>query len=95
QAISDRAAGSAMLFAAAVIFVYYTTWAVLLPFFDASSPIHGYFPSREWAIRIPAFIVVLGLSAIGLFLGISIIHTHVERGFKTRQRSDSPREKSQ
>ena len=44
------------------------------PFFDESSPIHSWFPSREWAVRIPAFITVFGISAIGLFLGVRIVN---------------------
>ena len=43
------------------------------PFFDESSPIHSYFPSREWALRIPSFIVVVGIFAMGIFLGTRII----------------------
>ncbi|KAH9951249.1 dolichol phosphate-mannose biosynthesis regulatory, partial [Amylocystis lapponica] len=70
---SDRTLGGAMLFTATSIFVYYTCWAILLPFFDADSPIHGMFPSREWAVRIPAFVLVLGMSAIGIFIGSQII----------------------
>jgi len=70
---TDRALGGAMLLAASVVFTYYTTWAMILPFFDSSNPIHSWFPSREWAVRLPAFILVVGLSAIGLFLGSTII----------------------
>jgi len=46
---------------------------VYQPFFDSSNVIHTWFPPREWAIRLPAFILVVGLSAIGLFLGSTII----------------------
>ncbi|RPD80166.1 dolichol phosphate-mannose biosynthesis regulatory protein Dpm2, partial [Lentinus tigrinus ALCF2SS1-7] len=70
---SDKACGSLMLLAAAIVFLYYTFWTLLLPFFDESSPIHTWFPSREWALRIVSFIVILGISAIGLFLGFRIV----------------------
>ncbi|GLB34931.1 putative dolichol phosphate-mannose biosynthesis regulatory protein (DPM2) [Lyophyllum shimeji] len=63
---SDKALGGSMLLAAVVVFTYYTTWALLLPFFDSSSQIHNFFPPREWAVMLPAFVLVLGLSAIGL-----------------------------
>jgi dolichyl-phosphate mannosyltransferase polypeptide 2 regulatory subunit len=43
------------------------------PFFDSSNAIHSWFPPREWAARLPAFMLVVGLSAIGLFLGSTII----------------------
>ncbi|KAL4253134.1 Dolichol phosphate-mannose biosynthesis regulatory protein [Abortiporus biennis] len=50
---SDKALGSMMLLGAGLSFVYYTLWVILLPFFDSSSPVHDWFPPREWAIRIP------------------------------------------
>jgi len=65
--------GSIMLLAASAVFVYYTIWAILLPFFDVANPIHSWFLPREWAVRLPAFILVVGLSAIGLFLGSTIM----------------------
>lgn len=46
------------------------------PVFDTSSPIHRWFPSREWAVRIPAFILVIGISAIGIFLGAKVVQEH-------------------
>jgi dolichyl-phosphate mannosyltransferase polypeptide 2 regulatory subunit len=48
------------------------------PFFPQAHPIHGYFLSREWALRIPAFILVLGMSVIGLFVG-SVISTEKKK----------------
>ncbi|KAI0665171.1 dolichol phosphate-mannose biosynthesis regulatory protein-domain-containing protein [Cubamyces menziesii] len=73
MALSDKARGSLQLLLAASFFLYYTVWALLLPFLVDSSPVHAWFPSREWAIRIPTLLVVLGLSAIGLFLGAGIV----------------------
>ncbi|KAI0703609.1 dolichol phosphate-mannose biosynthesis regulatory protein Dpm2 [Cytidiella melzeri] len=67
-----------MLLTIAAIFVYYTIWTLILPFFDSDSPVHCCFPSREWAIRIPAFILVVGMSAIGIFLGSKIVHERPE-----------------
>ncbi|KAI6166989.1 hypothetical protein EDD17DRAFT_1542313, partial [Pisolithus thermaeus] len=55
--LSDMALGGSMLLVAAFVF----------PFFDVSSPIHDYFPAREWAVRLPAFILIVGLSGIGFF----------------------------
>ncbi|KAM5531204.1 hypothetical protein V8D89_015122 [Ganoderma adspersum] len=62
-----------MLLSAAITFLYYTFWTMLLPFFDEDSSIHDWFPAREWALRIVSLIVILGISAIGLFLGTRII----------------------
>lgn len=47
------------------------TWTQ--PFFDTDSPLHSWFPPREWAVRIPALTIVLGISAIGIFLGFKIL----------------------
>ncbi|KAI0062283.1 hypothetical protein BV25DRAFT_1804059 [Artomyces pyxidatus] len=76
-----------MMLAAASVFVYYTTWAILLPFFDSSSPLHGWFPPREWAIRLPAFILVVGLSAIGLFIGSTIVKENRKQALKAKHRA--------
>ncbi|KAJ7582679.1 dolichol phosphate-mannose biosynthesis regulatory [Mycena floridula] len=84
---SDKIVGGGMLLAAAVIFTYYTTWALLLPFFDSSSQIHEFFPAREWAVRLPAFILVVGLTAIGFFVGSTIIKENRKKAQKARLRT--------
>jgi len=76
-----------MLLTASIVFVYYTIWTILLPFFDASSPIHDYFPSREWAIRLPAFVLVVGLAVIGTFVGLTIIAENRKQAQKARLRT--------
>jgi dolichol phosphate-mannose biosynthesis regulatory protein len=57
------------------------------PFFDASSPIHAWFPPREWVVRIPAFILVVGLSAIGGFIGFTIIKENQKQAQKAKLRA--------
>ncbi|KAJ3787830.1 dolichol phosphate-mannose biosynthesis regulatory [Lentinula aff. detonsa] len=84
---SDKALGGTMLLTAAFVFTYYTAWAILLPFFDSSSAIHGYFPAREWAIRLPLFVLVVGLSGIGLFVGSTIMKEKRKAAQKIRLRS--------
>ncbi|KAL4067656.1 dolichol phosphate-mannose biosynthesis regulatory [Scleroderma citrinum] len=76
-----------MLLTAIFVFVYYTTWTILLPFFDVTSLIHGYFPAREWAVRLPAFILVVGLSGIGFFVGSTIIKEKKRRAQKAKLRA--------
>jgi len=39
------------------------------PFLEASNSLHSYFPPREWAVRLPAFLLLSGVGAIGLFFG--------------------------
>ncbi|KAH7926320.1 hypothetical protein BV22DRAFT_1033036 [Leucogyrophana mollusca] len=87
MATSDKALGGLMLLVAAFVFVYYTTWAILLPFFDTSNPIHGYFPAREWAVRLPAFILVIGLSCIGFFVGSTIVKENRKKAQKAKLRA--------
>jgi dolichol phosphate-mannose biosynthesis regulatory protein len=57
------------------------------PFFDATSPIHDYFPAREWAIRLPAFVLAVGLAAIGTFIGLTIIKDNRKKAKKARLRT--------
>ncbi|KAH9981158.1 dolichol phosphate-mannose biosynthesis regulatory [Lactifluus volemus] len=87
MAVSDKVLGGAMMAAAVTIFIYYTSWAILVPFFDASSPIHAWFPPREWAVRLPAFILVVGLSAIGGFIGYTVIKENQKQAQKAKLRA--------
>ncbi|KDR81630.1 hypothetical protein GALMADRAFT_239699 [Galerina marginata CBS 339.88] len=84
---SDKALGGAMLLVASFVFTYYTTWAMILPFFDSSNPIHSWFPAREWAVRLPAFILVVALSAIGMFLGSTIVKENRKKAERARLRT--------
>ncbi|ODQ63922.1 hypothetical protein NADFUDRAFT_83993 [Nadsonia fulvescens var. elongata DSM 6958] len=58
-----------MLLVAVLVFVYYTTWTFLMPFVDSTHALQLFFPPREWAIRLPVIILVLGLTVIGSFVG--------------------------
>ncbi|ODN85270.1 dolichyl-phosphate mannosyltransferase polypeptide 2, regulatory subunit [Cryptococcus wingfieldii CBS 7118] len=75
MAQSDKLLGGAMLLVAAFVFVYYTTWALFTkqkkkkPFLPSDSPLQSLFPAREWAIRLPLFVLLTGISVIGLFFG--------------------------
>jgi dolichyl-phosphate mannosyltransferase polypeptide 2 regulatory subunit len=60
---------------------------IFKPFFDASSPIHNYFPAREWAIRLPAFVLVVGLSGIGFFIGSTIMKENRKKAQKAKLRA--------
>ncbi|RXK37527.1 dolichyl-phosphate mannosyltransferase polypeptide 2, regulatory subunit [Tremella mesenterica] len=65
--MSDKVLGGGMLLVAGFVFVYYTIWALFLPFIPASSPVQDLFPSREWAVRLPLFLLLTGMSGVGLF----------------------------
>jgi dolichol phosphate-mannose biosynthesis regulatory protein len=57
------------------------------PFFDPSSQIHHLFPAREWAVRLPAFILLVGLSGMGFFIGNTILKEQRKAAQKARLRT--------
>ncbi|GFZ47705.1 hypothetical protein JCM24511_05452 [Saitozyma sp. JCM 24511] len=67
MAASDKLLGGAMLAVAAFVFGYYTVWALFLPFLSPTSPLHAFFPPREWAIRLPLLLLLTAVSGVGLF----------------------------
>ncbi|WVN89477.1 uncharacterized protein L203_104702 [Cryptococcus depauperatus CBS 7841] len=72
-----------MLFVAAFVFIYYTIWALFLPFFSLDSPVHDLFPAREWAIRLPLLLLLTGITGISLFFGKVLL----QEARKKRQKS--------
>lgn len=61
------------LLTAAFVFSYYTIWALILPLLPIDSGLHEKFPAREWAVKLPAAILLVGLTAIGGFLGMVML----------------------
>ena len=45
----------------------------LQPLLPADSGLHDKFPPREWAVRLPAFILLVGLTGIGGFVGMTMM----------------------
>lgn len=68
MALSDRVIGGTCLLVAVFVFSYYTLWALVTPLFPSDSPIQAYFPPREWAVRLPAILLMVALSFITLFI---------------------------
>lgn len=75
-----------MLFTAAFVFLYYSTWALAMvinprleypahtqPFVDEGHVLHSYFPPRAYAIRIPVILLILGLTVVSSFLALVMI----------------------
>ncbi|CEQ39414.1 SPOSA6832_00951 [Sporobolomyces salmonicolor] len=62
------------LFVLTTLFGYYTVWTLLTPFLPPS-PLLSLFPDREWAVRIPVLILLVGLSAVGMTTGCLLIET--------------------
>ncbi|KAI8364388.1 dolichol phosphate-mannose biosynthesis regulatory [Blakeslea trispora] len=64
---SDKIVGATACAAAVFIFVYYSTWTFIIPFLDESSTLHHFFLPYEYAIYLPAAVLVAGISAISAF----------------------------
>ncbi|QUC19757.1 uncharacterized protein UV8b_03998 [Ustilaginoidea virens] len=80
----DKLVGLAMLVAASVVFLYYTVWTLLMPFVDDDHPLQNLFPPREWAIRIPVILVLLGSAVVGSFLGMVMIRSNRKKVAKAK-----------
>ncbi|KAH8554648.1 dolichol phosphate-mannose biosynthesis regulatory [Umbelopsis sp. PMI_123] len=79
----DKAVGAAAFSIAVTVFVYYTTWALIMPFVDEDHPLHNYFPPDEYRIRIPLLILVVGLTAIFSFLALVMIKSKSKKTKKS------------
>ncbi|GAA5992209.1 hypothetical protein JCM10908_001822 [Rhodotorula pacifica] len=79
--LDDHALGAIGLLCTISSFAYYTCWTLLTPFLPSSSPLLALFPlSREWAIRLPALIILVGLSFVGMLTGFVLIETAHRNG---------------
>jgi len=90
-----------MLIVASTVFLYYTTWTLLMvpsaivsppylstntrkPFVDPGHPLHGFFPPRVWAIRIPVILILLGSAVVGSFLSMVMIRSNRKKAAKAK-----------
>ncbi|GAA5921040.1 hypothetical protein JCM3775_004064 [Rhodotorula graminis] len=90
--VSDRTLGGTGLVILISSFSYYTLWTLVTPFLPPSSPLCHLFPfSREWAIRLPALVVLCGLSFVGLLTGLVLVETAASK--RDRARSTRMRDK--
>ncbi|KAL8292565.1 hypothetical protein RQP46_001177 [Phenoliferia psychrophenolica] len=84
MAVTDKVVGGLMLVTAVVVFSYYTIWTLFTPFLPPSSPLHDLFPAREWAVRLPALLMLAGLTAIGSFVGLVMIKSARKKSAKSK-----------
>lgn len=68
MSLDDEQVGIGMLLVATTVFIYYSVWVFLVPFLDESHPLQSLFPAREWAVRIPALLLIGGVALIGTFI---------------------------
>ncbi|KAK9470058.1 dolichol phosphate-mannose biosynthesis regulatory [Dipodascopsis tothii] len=78
----NKIAGATMFLLACFIFGYYTVWTIILPFIDETHPIQAAFPPREWAVRIPVMLVLIGVTVIGSFVGVVMARSNSKRKAK-------------
>ncbi|KAG2204256.1 hypothetical protein INT46_011573 [Mucor plumbeus] len=64
---SDRIFGATAVSAALFIFVYYSIWTFVVPFLSEDCSLQKYFLSYEYAIYLPAAVLVAGVSLITAF----------------------------
>ncbi|GBB94601.1 hypothetical protein RclHR1_02390007 [Rhizophagus clarus] len=76
QASSDKAVGATLLLTSVALFLYYTIWALIMPFVDDGHPLHEYFPDRSYAIRIPVVLLLFGLTVVFTFLALVMIKSN-------------------
>lgn len=72
-----------MLLTATAVFVYYTVWTFVVPFLDEGSAVAQLFPPREWIVKIPAILLVLGLLAVSTFVGVVMARNEKKKQAKT------------
>ncbi|XP_038192994.1 dolichol phosphate-mannose biosynthesis regulatory protein [Arvicola amphibius] len=65
---TDQVVGFGLVAVSLIIFTYYTTWVILLPFIDSQHVIHKYFLPRAYAVLIPLVTGLLLLLLVGLFI---------------------------
>ncbi|KAK0389128.1 hypothetical protein NLU13_2703 [Sarocladium strictum] len=80
----DKIVGLAMLVAASVVFLYYSIWTLLMPFVDDGHKLHGFFPPRVWAIRIPVILILIGSAVVGSFLAMVMIRSNRKKAAKAK-----------
>lgn len=64
----DQLVGLLMLLAATAIFIYYTIWTFVLPFLSEDQLIQKFFLPREYAIKLPALLLIIGVTLVGIFV---------------------------
>ena len=67
--------GLLLMTISAVVFVYYTAWVIVLPFFDAGHAFRTFFPDNYYAILVPNVLLVLGLTVVGTFISLVMIRS--------------------
>lgn len=77
-----------MLAVATAVFAYYTAWVFLLPFLDEDNLIQGFFLPRDYAIKLPFLLLLLGGLAVGTFIGNVLIKNAEKEKLKRSKKTE-------
>ncbi|CAM9308875.1 unnamed protein product [Ectocarpus sp. 6 AP-2014] len=80
---SDKLVGSGLLLVSVTIFVYYTLWVIVLPFVDTSHPVQDFFLPRKYAIAIPTVLVILLVTLVATFIGLTLMKSARKQKLKS------------
>lgn len=77
-----------MLAVATAVFSYYSAWVFLLPFLDDDNVLQGFFLPREYAIKLPLLLLLLGFLAVGSFIGKVMVNNAQKEKLKKSKKTD-------
>ncbi|KAL7747821.1 Dolichol phosphate-mannose biosynthesis regulatory protein [Sorochytrium milnesiophthora] len=83
--LQDQTVGFLFLAIASIVFAYYTTWVMVMPFVDADHALQQYFLPRQYAILGPLALLVTGLSGVGAFIGYVIVQSEAKKRNKAKK----------
>ncbi|KAG7191862.1 uncharacterized protein KQ657_002651 [Scheffersomyces spartinae] len=84
----DQLVGSCMLAVAASVFTYYTLWVFVLPFVDSESFLQLFFLPRDYAIKIPILLLLVGGLGVGSFIGNVMIKKAQKEKLKKSKKTE-------
>ena len=82
--MSSQVVGSSLASLGAFIFFYYSTWIFITvipiqPFISSTHWLQDFFIDREWAIRIPQYLLLAGLSLLALLAAMALACTRKQK----------------
>jgi len=66
--LMDRVVGLFFVIVSLVVFTYYTTWALILPFLSKNHRLHDFFLPHVYAIYSPILLLIVGVTGVSWFL---------------------------
>ena len=81
-----------MLLLVVLVFVYWGLWVFALPFLDELWALL-LFPPQQWAVKVPVLLLVLGTTAVGLFVGIVFVKAANDAEAEAQEKIEEKTEK--